>query len=260
MSARFTKTDFVCPPTGMFDATTALQHFAIITYAVDPTKLRATLPPGFEPEVRRLDDGREVGFVSAVPFVDVDFHAHFAPFYKIRMGQTNYRAYVTYEGRRAVWFYGTTLSGFWLWVPRMLWRLPWHAAKIDISAEYSDEECKRYEMTATSQWGAAELSMTGSSMPMGRLDGFADEEDTAVVLTHPLAGYFTRRDAALGSYSVWHARLDLQRADVHHASFAVFERLGLIEPDAVPHSALIQRQTLFKIFLPPRRVRRSLDV
>ena len=83
MSARFTQTDFVCPPTGVFDATTALQHFAIITYAVDPAKLRDTLPPGFEPEVRTLDDGREVGFVSAVPFLDVDFHAHFAHWYPL---------------------------------------------------------------------------------------------------------------------------------------------------------------------------------
>ncbi len=242
------------PQTGLLDATTSLHHFAIVSYAVDPAVLAALLPEGFEPEVRHLDDGRAVAFVSAVPFLDVDFRAHFAPFYKVRMGQTNYRAYVTHQGRRAVWFFGTTLSGFWIWVPRKLWRLPWHPAAIAIEASYADERCTDYEMTAVSEWGAAQLSMTGTNRAMGRLDGFADEEDTAVVLTHPLAGFYQRLDGSLGSYSVWHDRLELRHAEVSTARFEVFERLGLIDADTRPHSALVQQETEFTIFLPPTRV------
>lgn len=255
LPARFHSADLTCPPTRWSDATTTLRHFAIITYAVDPAALRALLPAGFSPEVRVLDDGRDVAFVSAVPFVDIDFRAHFAPFYKIHMGQTNYRAYVWYGGQRAVWFFGTTLAGPWLWVPRHFWNLPWHAASIAVDAQYGPQgHCREYTMAATSDWGAAQLEMRGSSAPMGRLDGFADEEDTAVVLTHPLVGYFRRRDGALGSYSVWHDRLALHRADVVHARFDVFERLGLFATGTPPHSALIQRETEFTIFLPPRRV------
>ena len=82
------------PKTSFTDATTQLLDFAIITYAVDPQKLQALLPKSLTPECFRLANGREVAFISAVPFRDVDFHFHFAPFFKVAMGQTNYRAYV----------------------------------------------------------------------------------------------------------------------------------------------------------------------
>lgn len=39
------------------DATTRLDHFALVTFAVDPDLLRAVLPAGLEPETRRLDNG-----------------------------------------------------------------------------------------------------------------------------------------------------------------------------------------------------------
>lgn len=252
--ARFTAEDFRRPPTRLRDAVTTLRHFAIVSYAVTPDALARHLPAGFDPEVRSLGDGRPAAFVSAVPFVDVDFRAGFAPFYRLRMGQTNYRAYVIHRGRRAVWFFGTTLSGVWIWVPRHLWRLPWHPARIAIDAAYREGSCSRYDMRGDGAWGAAELSLRGTGEPMGRLDGFHDEEDTAVVLTHPLVGYYRRRDGALGSYSVWHDRLRLERAVVARARFAVFERLGLVEPGAPPHSALVQAETEFVVRLPPVRL------
>ena len=45
------------------DATTILDHFALVTFHVDPVALAAALPRGLEPEVRTLDDGRVRGFV-----------------------------------------------------------------------------------------------------------------------------------------------------------------------------------------------------
>ncbi|HEX8438212.1 DUF2071 domain-containing protein, partial [Archangium sp.] len=84
------------------------------------------------------------------------------------------------------------------------------------------------------------------------LDGFRDEEETALALTHPLEGFYTRRDGGIGTYSVWHERLRLHRAHVRTARFQVFEALGLTTPQSVPHSALVQRSTEFIIFLPPR--------
>lgn len=252
--ARFTPADLRPKPTHHFDATTDLLDFAIITYAVAPERLAAHLPPGFEPDVYTLDDGREVAFISAVPFRDADFHFHFAPFYKIAMGQTNYRAYVRYQGKRVVWFFGTVLTGPWLWIPRHLWKLPWHTARMFFKTRWHKGVCQEYELTTLSSWAPARMSLTGTTTPMGRLDGFEDEEETAVVLTHPLYGYYWRRNRTLGSYNVWHAPLVLQHAQVEHARFELFERLGLITPDQAPHSALVQKRTTFVIYLPPTPV------
>jgi len=112
-----------------------------------------------------------------------------------------------------------------------------------------------YRLATNASWGKAEAELEGGDEPTGQLDGFASEEDTLLVLTHPLAGYFTRRDGQLGSYSVWHERLSLRRGAARHARFDVFEKLGLVPPGAAPHSVLLQRQTEFVIRLPPHRVR-----
>ena len=50
------------------DASTTLEHFALVTFDVDPDRLAASLPRDLTPEVRTLDDGRRRGFVSAVSF------------------------------------------------------------------------------------------------------------------------------------------------------------------------------------------------
>jgi uncharacterized protein YqjF (DUF2071 family) len=234
--------------------TTTLADFAIITYAVEPDALAALLPNGFAPDRFTLAAGRSVAFVSAVPFRDLDFRFGFAPWLKFHFAQTNYRAYVTYQGQRCVWFFGTSLATNWVAIPRYWWKLPWHPARIQIETAWDGGRCTRYRLATTAAWGSAAAELEGGDEPTGRLDGFADAEETAVVLTHPLAGYYRRRDGHLGSYSVWHERLDLRRGTVRNARFHVFEDLGLIAPGAVPHSVLIQRQTEFIIRLPPRRV------
>ena len=251
--ARFTAQSLKPSPTGLGDATTTLRHFAILTWATAPEALAAHLPPGFEPDVFTMDDGSSAALISAVPFEDVDMRFHFAPFYKVAMGQTNYRAYVRYRGQRAVWFFGTTLTGPWRFVPAALWRLPWHKATMRFEVSWQ-APTPTYALTTQSEWAPMQLRMRGQGQPMGRLDGFLDEEDTAVILTHPLVGYYTRRDGKLGSYQVWHDRLELERAQVEQASAPLFERLGLITAQTPPHSALMMRQTEFIIYLPPRVV------
>lgn len=253
--ARFTPQDLTCPPTTSTDATTKLLDFAIITWAISPSALAKHLPEGMEPDLYTLDDGQEVAFISAVPFRDADFHFHFAPFYKVAMGQTNYRAYVRYKGQRCVWFFGTTLTGFWRWIPSALWRLPWNDAKINFKVSWDQDTLQRYELNATSSWAPMQLDLEGTGQPMPRLDGFKDQEDAAVVLTHPLMGYYYRRDGQLGSYHVWHDKLTLEVATVRSARAELFERLELITSETPVHSALVQRETTFTIFLPPTLVR-----
>ncbi|MBN1207677.1 MAG: DUF2071 domain-containing protein [Myxococcaceae bacterium] len=260
MPGELTESPFVPRPAiGALDVTTDLLDFALVTYAVAPEALARHLPPDFEPETFTLGDGRRVAFVSAVPFRDKNFRFGFAPFLRSSMGQTNYRAYVRYQGARAVWFFGTSLDSPWVWIPRVWWKLPWHPARMRFETAWSGERCEQYRLVTDGAWGRAELELSGSETPMGCLDGFRDEEECVLVLTHPLKGYYFRRDGTLGTYSVWHERLQLQRATVRKARFHVFEELGLTTPESVPHSVLVQRITEFIIFLPPKPLNAALQ-
>lgn len=237
------------------DATTRLEGFALVTFAVDPGRLSARLPAGLTPEVRRLDDGREVGFVSAVSFRDVDFRFASAPFVRVSFFQTNYRAYVHGpDGRRAVFFFGTTLDSPLVVLPRIAWQMPWHGGRTRIESSWTaDGCCIAYRHRSTGRWGAADVELEGTGRQAERLDGFLDGDDAAAVITHPLDGYFTRRDGGLGRYAVWHDRLRPELGIAHRASYAVFETLGLIERGAAAHSVLLQRAIDFDVLLPPTR-------
>jgi hypothetical protein len=228
----------------------------MVTFAVDPVRLAASLPTGLRPELRRLDDGREAGFVSAVSFRDIDFRFAVAPFVRVSFFQTNYRAYVFGpDGRRAVFFFGTTLDSPLVVLPRRLWQMPWHGGPTRIEGAWDpDERCTDYRHRSRGRWGAADVELEGTGVPAGRLDGFVDAEDTAAVLTHPLDGYFRRRDGSLGRYAVWHERLRPQLGIARRASYAVFEDLGLVAADAIPHSVLLQRAVDFDVLLPPTPV------
>ncbi len=257
--ARWSPSDHTPTPLRWRDASTRLRHFAIISWAVDPDLLASFLPAQLHPDVVELDDGSRVALISAVPFEDVDFHFRGAPFYKVAMGQTNYRAYVRDEqGNRAVWFFGTTLTGPWIRIPRNRWKLPWHAAEMSFDVAWSGAQpgvCERYLLEATSEWAPMTLEMQGSDEDLGRLDGFVDAEDTLVTLTHPLVGYYWRLDGSGGSYSVWHEALELKHAHVTHVRAHLYERLGLITQETPIHSALVQPETTFHVHLPPKPVR-----
>jgi Uncharacterized conserved protein (COG2071) len=236
------------------DAATILQQFALVTFDVDPERLRAQLPAGLEPEVRTLDDGRIRGFVSAVSFRDIDFRFAVAPWLRVSFFQTNYRAYVRGpDGRQAVHFFGTTLDSPLVAVPSRLWGMPWHPGRTSIKSSWSESRvCESYRHVCSGRWGAADVELLGSDEPLGRLDGFVDADDAAHILTHPLDGWFERRDGRLGQYAVWHPRMALQVGAARRASYAVFEELGLVEPGSRPHSVLLTRAVEFDVLLPPR--------
>jgi hypothetical protein len=243
------------PRVRWLDATTRLDHFALVTFDVDPGRLRAVLPAGLEPEVRRLDDGLERGFVSAVSFRDVDFRLAVAPWFRVSFFQTNYRAYVRGpDGQRAVFFFGTTLDSRFAAVPRTAWGMPWYGGATTIEAHWSEVgRCLDYRHVCSGHWGGADVEIEGTDERAGRLDGFADADDAALVLSHPLDGFYQRPDGRLGRYAVWHERLRPRLGIARRARYAVFEDLGLVEPGVAPHSVLLQESIEFDVLLPPTR-------
>jgi hypothetical protein len=248
------------PRLGGLDVETRLAHFALVTYAVDPARLRPLVDPRYDLDYVSDAQGRTRALISAVPFEDQDFHFAVLPRPRFRFGQTNYRAYVADRatGERLVWFFGTTLDSSFVAVPRYAWKLPWHPGSIRFDCAYDDaiRRYSRYRMKTESDWAPVELELEDTGIPPERLEGFDDLETGLFVLTHPLKGVFHRRDGRLGGYSVWHERLRCTAGRVVNANFGLFTRLGLLDAadQSTPHSVLIQRETEFSILLPPRRL------
>jgi len=245
------------PAARWYHSTTELDDFALISYRVDTERLRRRVPAAFDPDLFTFDDGTSGSLVSAVPFLDRDFCFRAVPQITLSCGQINYRAYGSLGGVRGVWFFGTSLDTPLVLAPRWLWRMPWHRDRIDVEASWAQPGPARWRLSATGPWGVADADLTVTDQAMGRLDGFADADDTAEVLTHPTTGWYRRRSSgasSIGEYTVWHDVMDLARAEVHHSRFKVFEDLDLVSPGAPVHSALVQRSVHFDVHTPPHRL------
>ena len=227
---RFTPQLLTKPPTGGIDVVTTLQHFAIISYLVEPQNLRPHIPDRFELVTLDVGDGRNQAIISVVPFLDLDFRFAKFPWIKWHFGQTNYRAYIydPHKDEHAVAF-GTCLDSYTNVVPHYFWELPWHKGDIRFDCTY-DTKSRRYttyQMQTKSSRAAADLKLIHSGEPPQSLAGFPNLEASLVLLTHPLRGYYHRRDGSLGSYSIWHDRLQLTEGQLVTANFPLLDRLGL---------------------------------
>lgn len=238
------------------DVVCGLKHFAIITYAVQVDRFRGIFPDRFELDKVRVN-GQDLGLISVVPFVDVDFTSAVFPFPKFTMGQTNYRIYIVDKttGERCVWFLGTTLDSWTLLVPRYFWNLPWHAGKVRFDCRHNPRTglYDRYAMTTESSWAEAAVELSQSEEDAFDFPGFPDTETALVYLTHPLAGFYYRRDGKLGTYRVWHKELKVKPARLTSARFHLLSRLGIVleAEQCTPYSVLIEPLNEFTIYLPP---------
>ena len=242
------------------DVLCGLKHFAIITYAVPSDRFQDIFPDRFKLDTVEIN-GQEMGLISVVPFIDVDFTSAVFPFPKFTMGQTNYRIYIidSETGERCVWFLGTTLDSWMLPVPRYLWNLPWHAGKVSFDCARNEVNglYEKYSMETVSEWGEASVDLIQSESDLLEFPGFPDVESALVYLTHPLAGFYHRRDKKLGTYRVWHKELDVKPAKLKSAKFKLLVDLGIVNDSEqnTPYSVLIEPINEFTIYLPPTVVR-----
>ncbi|QUJ66226.1 DUF2071 domain-containing protein [Photobacterium sp. GJ3] len=243
-------------PKGM-DVLCGLKHFAIITYAVPAERFQGLFPERFRLDTVEINH-QEMGLISVVPFIDVDFTSAVFPFPKFTMGQTNYRIYIidSYTGERCVWFLGTTLDSWTLSVPRYLWNLPWHAGKVRFDCRLNELTglYEKYHMETTSDWAEASVDLVQSETDAFNFVGFPDTESALVYLTHPLAGFYYRRDHQLGTYRVWHHELKVKPAQLKSAKFKLLSDLGIVKESEqnAPYSVLVEPLNEFTIYLPPQ--------
>lgn len=238
------------------DVLCGLKHFAIITYAVPIDRFRGLFPDRFELDKIEVG-GREMGLISVVPFVDVDFTSAVYSFPKFTMGQTNYRIYIIDKetNERCVWFLGTVLDSWTLVVPKFFWKLPWNSGKVNFDCEFNEATglYEKYRMKTRSNWAGASVEITQSKTDTFTFPGFPDTESALVYLTHPLAGFYYRRDGKLGTYRVWHKQLEVKPGSLKRARFNLLTDLGIVgkEEQSSPYSVLVEPINEFTIYLPP---------
>lgn len=261
---RFTPKLLSKPPHGGWTVETTLLHFAIVTYWVNPSDLRRHLHPRFEPVRLAVHGESDRALISVVTFLDQDFRFVAFPWLKGTFGQTNYRAYVldTQTGEYAVWFFGTCLDSVSVVVPRYLWKLPWHPARIsfDCRRDPGGHRYEKYSVTTRSRWAPGRLTIADSGVTPKDLPGFPNLEVGLVLLTHPLRGFFFRRDGALGSYTIWHDRSTATLGSAQEASYPLLHGLGLVLECNLTqiHTVLLQERIDFTIYLPPTKVEPQL--
>ena len=202
-------------------------------------------------------DGCKRALLSVVPFVDFDFHFTGFPWFKWTFGQTNYRIYVTDSetGEHVVWFLGTTLDSTSVAIPRYLWKLPWHRGHIQFDCEYDESRraYSKYRMKTSKSWADACFELEDSGKAPTELLGFDNLETGLVVLTHPRIGYYYRRDGRLGSYSIWHDRLEPNVGSMISSKFELLDQLQLTDSSDARnvHSVLVMNRADFTVYLPP---------
>jgi hypothetical protein len=77
------------------DVVSTLRHFAIVTYAVPPERLRPLVDARFELLTVPVN-GQPRGLISIVPFAELDFRLAAYPSPQFAFRQTNYRIYGAY--------------------------------------------------------------------------------------------------------------------------------------------------------------------
>ncbi|UIR56805.1 DUF2071 domain-containing protein [Sphingobacterium sp. SRCM116780] len=240
-----------------FTVATQLRHFSIVTYLVPIEKLRRVIPLCFDIYTITIE-GKHWGMVSAVTFIDKDFHfKNILPFWKLEFPQTNYRAYIINKttGENCVWFFGTGLGSRFVFIPQKVWKMPWFLSTYETNFEYTDKYTS-YQIEITAQNANANIDIIEDSVPRFITEDFSSAEEARLVLTHPVTGYFKRSDNYIGSYKIWHPLMEISTGQCKNAYFEKFEKLELltIEQMKHPYSVLLTKEIDFVIELPPQKL------
>ena len=174
--------------------------------------------------------------------------------------QTNFRVYVLDQktNEHVVWFFGTTLGAYYVYIPKFLWKIPWHYAKYQTDFEYdtSAKKYNRFTVKSDSDWCSSDIKIIDTGEPIGGHPGFESYDAVKLILTHPTQGFFHRTDNKLGTYSVWHKELEVTLGKANGIYFSLYERLGLLSRDEMndPVSIFICPEIVFQVILPPQLV------
>jgi hypothetical protein len=245
----------------VLDVRTNLKHFSLINYQVPKERLLKYIPEEFF-EIPEFEiNGKKMALMSAVPFFDEDFYFPKISKKKFSFMQTNYRVYIIDKktNEHAVWFFGTTLGSYSVYIPKIFFKIPWHYSKYKVDFEYNTIEKRYYSYEISSKsnsiFGEMRVSISDTGKKISSHEGFKDYNEMKLILTHPVSGYFYRNDKRVGTYSIWHDEMDLNLAKANDLYFAIYENLGLLSKEEMqkPISIFLTPEIFFEVYLPPKQ-------
>ena len=243
---------------GSLDVNTLLKHFIQVNYAIPPERMSPYIPDQFEIYTIELED-QQKALISVVNFYDTDFHfRRLFPFLKFNYYQTNFRTYLIHKetNEHCVWFFGTIFGSGIYRIPKMLWQLPWRYGDYRTKFTFKDSRYHEFQQSFSSGPLNHRIHLTDSGEPMGLLPGFTDLDHQKLILTHPVTGFFARKNGEVSTYSIWHPEMYLTTANATDLYFGLYEDLELLKPNEMlsPHSILVTPAIEYDIHLPPLKV------
>jgi uncharacterized protein YqjF (DUF2071 family) len=228
-----------------------VENFALVTHRVPADRVRRHLAPTYDLETFGEGTG-EYCFVSATCFCNRNFRLNMLRNPHHTFNETTYRTYVSFKGRRGVFFFGRYLGTPLALIPqRLLSRDVFHA-EFDLSIERGPQGYISYVCSASSSQGETSFSLEATDQPPQKPPWESGEEH-GQYLTYRLDGYFTSSMGFQAHSPVSHQRMRPFSGRLHEGRFELWEQLGIVPREEAnkPYSILVTPGAHFTLY-PPR--------
>jgi uncharacterized protein YqjF (DUF2071 family) len=230
----------------------SLRNLLFINYSVPPERLRALVPDELELDTGTDGAGREIAYVSAVPFHVAELRSPLLPLMRPSFDQINYRTYVNAGDGPAVYFFNMSVNSRMVLAGTIMLGMPVSYEEIEITtephSEVAESELRVVRCAVSSKGLEAAIEIGGRHASIG-------PEDAAIppdFITDRPVGYVKSAADGIMRIAVEHAKLDAVTAHVKSARAPMLESLAVLNMDESmrPHSALYIRESVFKTHPP----------
>lgn len=240
---------------GLARLTTAevdVQNFALVTHAVPAERVRRHLPARLELETFEAEDGREMAFISSSTFCNRQIHWSAARYPAHDFDQSTFRTYVSWNGQRGAYFFGTYVSTRLSYLGQKLVAANTRLAEFDVDIRHGTHGYPHFDARVTAGDQQLVLQLTALERPEPKAP-FVSGNEHAQFITYRLHG-FARSPLGETYGPIEHRHMDPWAGRLHHGRFDFWERMGILDPGeaADVFSVLVEPSVRFTLH-PPRR-------
>ncbi len=236
-----------------------IRDLLFINYAVSLESIRPIVPEEFDVETIVDPNGKQIAFVSVVPFKVVDLHSTMLPMPRLSFEQINYRTYVKTGGAPAVYFFDMRVSSRMVSTMAAFLGLPINYEEIQIAVGHAGDDRVEEPVADTAPVNPEGMTyvvrstgaqgLTAEAVIEGRHDslGPQDRAVTPEFFTERPLGFVRAAAGSIFKIEVEHAPMRAILARKELARARLLESLGVLNMDQSqePHSILYVQETVF---------------
>ena len=240
---------------GLSRVTTAqvdVQNFALVTHAVPAERVRKHLPARFELETFVSKSGREMAFISSSTFCNRQIRWSAARYPAHDFDQCTFRTYVTWQGLRGAYFFGTYVSTRLSYVGQRMVAANTRLADFDVDIRGGAEGYPVFDARVVAGDQQLVLQLEALEKPSAQ-PPFASVNEHTQFITYRLHG-FARSPFGETYGPIEHCHMDPWAGRLREGRFDFWEDMGVLEPDEANDvfSVLVEPSVRFTLH-PPRR-------